>query len=244
MSSAIQKIECGRAVGRFGERARLVRHHLVRVGRWRIGLSGGCLDKDSGNAQQRGNEQSESNKPGGVSHRASSNQLSFSRGPSAILIDLTPGRNSPDSSDDELQTINSKRLIPVVGVPPDFLDVESHAEAQIDRSVFLAHAKALIVLEGLKRSAVVAHIVKAPLDRDEVLVNLWRRTPIPMILVARVGSGKPELGTKQINRAGFAVVAGPNAGRGAVVRWQRVVDAGDFIHHLGPSELVGNRLLQ
>jgi hypothetical protein len=46
--------------------------------------------------------------------------------------------------------ICSKRLIPVVGVPPDFLDVEEYAAAEIYRCILLAHAKALIMLEGLK----------------------------------------------------------------------------------------------
>ncbi len=42
------------------------------------------------------------------------------------------------------------RLIPVVGVPPDFLDVEGDAATEIYRCVFIVHAKALVVLEGLK----------------------------------------------------------------------------------------------
>ena len=41
-------------------------------------------------------------------------------------------------------------LIPVVGMPPDFLNVEGDAAAEVDRCVFFAHAKALVVLEGLK----------------------------------------------------------------------------------------------
>lgn len=41
------------------------------------------------------------------------------------------------------------RLIPVVRVPPDFLYVEVNVAAQVNRCVFLAHAEALVVLEGL-----------------------------------------------------------------------------------------------
>src|SRR5208282_2901122 len=111
-------------------------------------------------------------------------------------------------------------------------------------SVFLVHAKALVVLKRLERRAVVAHIVKVPLDHDQVLVNLWRRTPVPMGLMAGIGARQAELGTKQIDRAGFSVVAGPDAGPGALLSRQRVVDAGDLTHQLGPSELVGNRLRQ
>jgi hypothetical protein len=41
-------------------------------------------------------------------------------------------------------------LVPVVGVPPYFLDVEVDIAAEIHRCVFLSHAEALIVVEGLK----------------------------------------------------------------------------------------------
>jgi hypothetical protein len=69
-------------------------------------------------------------------------------------------------------------------VPPDFLDIELNTAAQIDWRIFFIHAEALVMIEGLKRSAVVAYIVKAPLNYDEVFVHLRRRAPIPMILVA------------------------------------------------------------
>jgi len=50
--------------------------------------------------------------------------------------------------------------------------------------VFLVHAKALVEVEGLESSAVVADVVEAPLDDDEVLINLRVRASIPMVLVA------------------------------------------------------------
>jgi hypothetical protein len=56
-------------------------------------------------------------------------------------------------------------------VPPDFLDVEGDTAAEVHRRIFFAHAKALVVFEGLKRSAVVAHVFEAPLDYYEVLVD-------------------------------------------------------------------------
>jgi hypothetical protein len=62
-------------------------------------------------------------------------------------------------------------LVPVMRVRPDFLDVEGNPAAEIHRLVFLCHAKSLIVLEGLKRCAVVAHIVEAPLDDDQILID-------------------------------------------------------------------------
>src|SRR5229473_6453783 len=99
-------------------------------------------------------------------------------------------------------------LIPVMRVPPDFLDVEFDAAAEVDGLVFLAHAEALVVLKGLKRRAVVADVVEAPLDDDEVLVGLRRRAPIPMVLVARVGARESVLRAEQVDGAGFAVVAG------------------------------------
>jgi hypothetical protein len=74
----------------------------------------------------------------------------------------------------------------VVGVPPDFLDVEVDVAAEVYRCVFLPHAEALVVLEGLKGSAVVAHVFEAPLDHDEVLEDLRRRTPIPVVLDPKI----------------------------------------------------------
>jgi hypothetical protein len=44
-------------------------------------------------------------------------------------------------------------------MPPDLLDVELDTAAEIDGLVFLAHAKALVVLKGLERHAVIAHVV-------------------------------------------------------------------------------------
>jgi len=35
-------------------------------------------------------------------------------------------------------------------VPPDFLDVEGDAAAEVRELVFFAHAEALVVLEGLE----------------------------------------------------------------------------------------------
>src|SRR5882672_2140567 len=40
--------------------------------------------------------------------------------------------------------------IPVMRVPPDFLDVEGDAAAEIYGLVFLGHAEALVVVEGLE----------------------------------------------------------------------------------------------
>lgn len=51
-------------------------------------------------------------------------------------------------------------------VPPDFLDVEFGAAAKVHRLVFFAHAEALVVVEGLKRRAVIANVFEAPLDYD------------------------------------------------------------------------------
>src|SRR5437588_6001500 len=99
-------------------------------------------------------------------------------------------------------------------VPPDFLDVEFDAAAEVDGLVFFGHAEAVVVLKGLSRRAVVANVVEAPLNDDEVLVNLRGRTPIPMVLVARVGARQPVLRAEQVDGAGFAVVARPTAGVG------------------------------
>jgi serine acetyltransferase len=38
----------------------------------------------------------------------------------------------------------------MVGMPPDFLDIESDPAAEVNRGVFLAHTKVLVVLESLK----------------------------------------------------------------------------------------------
>src|ERR1700751_5257120 len=81
-----------------------------------------------------------------------------------------------------------KVSVPVVRVPPDSLDVELDSAAEVDGLVFFAHAEALVVLKGLKRCAVVADVVETPLDDDQIFVDLRRRAPIPMVLVARVGA--------------------------------------------------------
>src|SRR5262249_48632609 len=74
--------------------------------------------------------------------------------------------------------------IPVVRVRPDLLDVEVHsATEKYYSSVFLAHAKAVVVLECLIGRAVVTYVLLAPLDHDEILVHLRGRSPIPVILV-------------------------------------------------------------
>src|ERR1035441_2911056 len=46
-------------------------------------------------------------------------------------------------------------------MPPDLLDVELHATAQVNRSILFAHAKTLVVFECLVRRAVVPHIFAA-----------------------------------------------------------------------------------
>jgi hypothetical protein len=45
-------------------------------------------------------------------------------------------------------------------VPPHFLDVELDATAEVDGLVFFAHAEAVVVVEGLERSTVVARVVE------------------------------------------------------------------------------------
>src|SRR5579859_13880 len=132
----------------------------------------------------------------------------------------------------------------MMGVPPDFLDVEFDIAAEVYWCVFLAHAEALVVLESLEGSAVVAHIFDAPLDHDEVLVDLRRRSPVPMILVAGPGARQPVGRTELVDRAGFAVVPGPDAGFGTLLGRQRIVNGGNLAHHFRPAELVGNRLRQ
>src|SRR4029077_14258771 len=135
-------------------------------------------------------------------------------------------------------------LIPVVGVPPDFLNIKLDVAAEVYRCVFLSHPETLVVLAGLKGSAVLLHIFEAPLNHDEVLVDLRGRTPIPMILMARPSAWQPVARAELVNRAGFTVVACPDACFGALVERQRIVDGRDLTHHLRPSELVGNRLRQ
>src|SRR6266849_10924544 len=112
-------------------------------------------------------------------------------------------------------------LIPVMRVPPDFLDVEFNAATEVDGLIFFAHAEAVVVLKGLKRRAVVADVVDAPLNDDQILVDLWRRTPVPVVLVARVGVGESVLRAEFVDGAGFAVVAGPDAGLRAHLARQR-----------------------
>jgi hypothetical protein len=41
-------------------------------------------------------------------------------------------------------------LIPVMRMPPDFLDVEGDAAAEVDGAILFSHAEALVVLEGLE----------------------------------------------------------------------------------------------
>src|ERR1700719_184150 len=89
--------------------------------------------------------------------------------------------------------------IPMMGVPPDFLDVEGDAAAEVDGAVLFSHAEAVVVLKGLKRRAVVADVFEAPLDDDQVLVDLRRGAPIPVVLVARVGSRESVLRAEQVD---------------------------------------------
>jgi hypothetical protein len=49
-----------------------------------------------------------------------------------------------------LANVKRNFLIPMVGMPPDFLDIESDPAAEVNRGVFLAHTKVLVVLESLK----------------------------------------------------------------------------------------------
>jgi len=69
---------------------------------------------------------------------------------------LVPGNEEhgiarpPASSTGPLYEGGHLPLIPVVGVPPDLLNVEGDAATEIHRRVFLFHAKALVVLERLK----------------------------------------------------------------------------------------------
>lgn len=74
-------------------------------------------------------------------------------------------------------------------VPPDLLGVEFGASAEIDLRVLFAHAEFFVVRERLPRRAVILDIIAAPLKDYEILVLLFGRTPVPVVLVARVGRG-------------------------------------------------------
>src|ERR1017187_3276958 len=116
-------------------------------------------------------------------------------------------------------------------MPPDLLDVELHATAQVNRSILFAHAKTLVVFECLVRRAVVPHIFATPLNDDEVLVDLRRRSPVSMVLVAGPGARQSVYRTKLVDGAGFSIVSSPDAGFGALGRRERIVVGRDFTRH-------------
>src|SRR5215831_6911429 len=137
---------------------------------------------------------------------------------------------------------NPEILVPVVAVPPDLLNVELDASTEINRRVLLAHAPFFIMRKGLVRSAVVAHVVEAPLDEDEVFVLDRRRTPVPVVLMAGVGGRQAVTRPPEVDSAGFTVIAGPDAGFGALVRRDGSIDLSYLADQLRPAELVGGRL--
>src|SRR5215467_14499712 len=129
---------------------------------------------------------------------------------------------------------NPEILVPVMAVPPDLLDVELDASTEKKGRVLLAHAPFFIMRKGLVRSAVVAHVVEAPLDEDEVLVLDRRRTPVPVVLMAGVGGGQAVTRPPEVDSAGFAVIAGPDAGLGTLLRWDGSIDLTYLADQLGP----------
>src|ERR1017187_8168098 len=101
---------------------------------------------------------------------------------------------------------------------PDLLNIELHATAQVNRSILLAHAEALVMIECLVRRAVVLHIFATPLNHDEVLEDLRRRSPVPMVLMTGPGARQSVLRDKLVDGAGFSVVPSPDTGFGALGR--------------------------
>jgi hypothetical protein len=52
LTSAVEKVEGGGAVSRLGQSARVERHHLMRVGRWRIRLGAEDRNATKGSGEQ------------------------------------------------------------------------------------------------------------------------------------------------------------------------------------------------
>ncbi len=61
------------------------------------------------------------------------------------------------------------------------------------------------------------------------------RSPEPVVVVAADRAGQAVGVAEEIDRAGLAVVLGEDARLRPLVRWQRVVDAGDFGNHFRPA---------
>ncbi len=59
-----------------------------------------------------------------------------------------------------------------------------------------------------------------------------------------MATGRPYLRAEEVDGAGLAVIAGEDAGDGALLRGQGVVDLGDLLDHLVPAEAVGVELGQ
>jgi hypothetical protein len=66
-------------------------------------------------------------------------------------------------------------------MPPDFLNIKLDAATQVNWSVLLIHTEPIVMVECLEGGAVVPHVFEAPLDDDQVLIDLRRRPPIPAV---------------------------------------------------------------
>src|SRR5579862_6639701 len=138
----------------------------------------------------------------------------------------------------------ANNLVPMMRVPPDLLDVELDAAAKINRGVLFVHAELLVMVELLVGRAIVANILETPLDDDQVPIDLRGRTPVPMILMAGVCVRQAVLRSEFVDRPGLAIVTGPDAGLGALVGRERVVNVGDVVNQFRPSELISDWLRQ
>src|SRR5579863_280255 len=118
------------------------------------------------------------------------------------------GRGAAKKQQPAKTPAGGRRSVPVVVVPPDFLKIEFCSAAKINGDVFLGHAELRIVGKRLIGSAVVLNVLQAELQDNQICVVLFGRTPIPIILMARVGARQAVLRAEEIDGAGFAVIAG------------------------------------
>src|SRR5262249_32250950 len=110
---------------------------------------------------------------------------------------------------------------------------------------FLGHAPGVMVLpHPLDRSTVLLDRLAAPLQPDQVLDVLRRRTPEVVILVGANRPGQPESRPKEIDRACLPIVARDNAGAGSLIGREGSIDSGDILDQLRPPELIAQTLLE
>src|SRR6202012_3928886 len=118
------------------------------------------------------------------------------------------------------------------------------AATYVDGAVLPGHGIGMIALADDGAGVVIRlHLVRRGIgDDNHLLAGVAARTPDPVVLVTADGGGESVGLTQDIDGAGFAVISSEDAGDGALLLRQGVIDCGYLPDEIMPAETVSVEL--